>query len=263
MPKTTSSTSNALHNVNWPVQHVLAFTTTRHIPCSKDKGGASIPPFNEFNLGLHVNDDAERVLAHRDLLKRYIQPNQKIQWFNQVHQDTVAIVHEHQNLPITADAAITKSKNIALAIMTADCLPILLTNIEGDEIAAIHAGWRPLVANIIDKTVAKMESKPQHLYAWLGPCIGARAFEVGEEVKQQFCEMSLHVNVSFEQHFIATGNGKYLANMRELATQLLNIAGVKAIQSLDHCTFEMPQNYFSYRRDGQTGRMASVIAIRS
>ncbi len=217
----------------------------------------SSSPFDDFNLGLHVGDEPSKVLAHRQQLSCLLPTDQPLQWFEQVHGDEVAIVTQHQNTPIIADAAVTQSPNVALAIMTADCLPILLTNKQGTEIAAIHAGWRPLASGIVEKTLAKMNAPAQQIYAWLGPCIGERAFEVGEEVRTQFCLL----HPALESRFHLVGESKYLADLRSIAMFLLELLGVNNIDSLEHCTYQRNQEYFSYRRDRQTGRMASVIGL--
>ena len=147
--------------------------------------------------------------------------------------------------------------------MTADCLPILLSNRDGSEIAAIHAGWRPLAANIIEETITLMQSSVNDIVVWMGPCIGEQVFEVGQEVKQAFCQVS----TQFEQAFklIKSLNDdpiKYLANLHLIAQlQLLNL-GVKNITTLNECTHTLRDKYYSYRRDGQTGRMGSIIVIK-
>ena len=160
--------------------------------------------FGGFNLGLHVDDNAERVTDNRNVLNHFISQQLfeqaekiraeqieqvDIQWLEQVHGNEVVTITRVDEQAIVADASITRQKNIALAIMTADCLPILLSHEAGTEIAAIHGGWRPLAGNIVAKTIAKMHSKPSEIVAWLGPCIGKNSFEVGEEVKQTFTQL--------------------------------------------------------------------------
>ena len=232
-----------------------ALTTSR-------KNGVSAAPYESLNLGSHVGDVIEHVNINRNKLMQHIavsaKSNVTIQWLNQVHGDTVANIKQHSETVLTADASYTKCKNLALAILTADCLPILLMSKHGDEIAAIHAGWRPLAANIIANTVAHFDCSNAEIIAWLGPCIGPEKFEVGPEVKQQFVEH----DPELESGFVATTDGKYLANLHDIARNKLNRLGVKDILSLEHCTHTDKQNYFSYRRDGQTGRMASLIYIK-
>lgn len=248
-----------IHYLSWPVNHSLAFTTTRVFPESFSSRTVtpSLPPFNDFNLGLHVGDDKAKVLAHRKSLSDILSATTQIQWLDQVHSSDVAVIEYHQDKPITADAAITQSRDIALAIMTADCLPILLVNQEGTECAVIHAGWRPLANGIIKNTITKMTSCPDNLYGWLGPCIGPESFEVGQDVFNAFSALSLELT----KYFKTLKNGKYLADLQSIAEYLLVKQGVSKISKLEHCTYHRHQEYFSYRRDGQTGRMASVIAL--
>jgi hypothetical protein len=254
-----------IHYVDWPAQHVLALTTTRHHPSLSCVHKSSLSKFATFNLGDHVGDHHDEIMSNRHCLLSILPKNIFIQWFEQVHGNDVAVIESVSAKAIVADAAITKEKNIALAIMTADCLPILLSTKQGNEIAAIHGGWRPLVGNIISNTLAKMSAPPSDLVAWLGPCIGADAFEVGEEVRQQFIELS----PLFEPAFIKqrgsltpsddNQDDKYLANLVLIATLQLHHLGITNLNILADCTFSKKDEYFSYRRDGQTGRMASVI----
>lgn len=244
--------NSAFHQVSWPVLNALAFTTTRAHPYRKHN---HCNGFQYFNLGTHVGDDLDVVNEHRAILNDFLPLETKIQWLEQVHGNQVASVQKHHQVPLVADAAVTTNKNIALAIMTADCLPILLASINGDEIAAIHGGWRPLASNIIARTLAKIQTKNQQIYAWLGPCIGKNAFEVGEEVRQAFLRQSS----SFKLAFKKVASDKYLADLHQIAILQLNALGVDNISVLPHCTFSMPDQYYSYRRDNKTGRMATVI----
>jgi|TARA_R110001583_G_scaffold67919_9_gene193807 YfiH family protein len=276
----TFNASDNIQYIKWPTERVLAFTTNR-LPTqkkllpSKAESSSPIvtneyeasttltPEFDAFNLGVHVGDCPDLVIQNRKLLLKYLPSETKIQWLTQVHGNKVAKVEHHDNNPIVADAAITRSQGIALAIMTADCLPILLSNRDGSEIAAIHAGWRPLAANIIEETITLMQSSVNDIVVWMGPCIGEQVFEVGQEVKQAFCQVS----TQFEQAFklIKSLNDdpiKYLANLHLIAQlQLLNL-GVKNITTLNECTHTLRDKYYSYRRDGQTGRMGSIIVIK-
>lgn len=253
MPEKT--TSSNFHYLDWPVENVLALTTTRHHPLGEDRQRTA-QPFNYFNLGLHVGDSLEQVEKNRQVLLEYLPSNSRIQWLEQVHGGDVAEVTQYRKTPYVADAAFTREKGIALAVMTADCLPILLAAKNGSEVAAIHGGWRPLAGNIIERTVQKLNSLPGELNAWLGPCIGATAFEVGEEVRQAF----LNQNKDFILAFMPAGaKGKYLADLHRIATIQLKQLGINKLSSKPDCTYSMPQDYYSYRRDGQTGRMASLI----
>ncbi|MCJ8320664.1 MAG: peptidoglycan editing factor PgeF [Colwellia sp.] len=254
-----------LHYVSWPAQNVLAFTTTRRPHSLISSKFDNFSKFSAFNLGDHVGDKHENVVNNRNTLLSILPKNSVVQWFEQVHGNDVAIIESFSEHVVIADAAITKQKNIALAIMTADCLPIVLSTRDGDEIAVIHGGWRPLVKDIINHTVNKMAAVNKDIVAWLGPCIGADVFEVGEEVKEQFIQQSPIYEQAFilQETFLAnigqSGESKYLANLSLIARLQLNQLGIFDINELSHCTFSRNQEYFSYRRDGQTGRMATII----
>jgi len=250
----------AIEKIAWPALNVTAMQTTRYpiktTPRNTPKF-SSLSCYAHFNLGLHVNDAVQSVVNNREQLLDALPKKTKIQWLDQVHGSKVAIISEHSLLPIQADASITRDKNLALAIMTADCLPILLSNKAGTEIAAIHAGWRSLVDNIIAKTLVQMCSETQDIVAWLGPCIGTTHFEVGTEVKQEFIDVSAELSI----YFIANDNGRYQADLSGIALFFLNQAGISLITDLNECTFSNKNKYYSYRREQKTGRMASVICI--
>jgi YfiH family protein len=285
--KQTHFTNSTFELVKWPFNFssslddkVLALQTSRLSP------QLSINPsqnpllsnqvsstFGGFNLGLHVGDNAERVTDNRNFLNQFIsqqliaaavKPDTKlidevhIQWLEQIHGTEVVTVTRVDEQAMVADASITRHKNIALAIMTADCLPILLSHKTGCEIAAIHGGWRPLVGNIVAKTIAKMHSNPSDIVAWLGPCIGKDAFEVGEEVKQAFTQL----DEGFNNAFVLQDSGKYLADLHQIARLQLTSLGVTNIASLAKCTYQETDTYYSYRKQQITGRMASVICRR-
>ena len=249
------STSSSFSYLDWPVNNVLAFTTTRHHP-DKGSGRGLAQGFGCFNLGDHVGDCHQQVEQNRTLLTEFLPPQTQVQWLQQVHGADVVEVDHYSKTPYIADAAITRKKGIALAVMTADCLPVLLASKNGTEIAAIHGGWRPLAANIISNTVKKMQTAPKSLYAWLGPCIGASAFEIGQEVWESFVRQDRIFAQAFTESDI---KGKYLANLQLIAQLQLQQLGVVNVSVLPHCTFSMPEQYYSYRRESKTGRMATVI----
>lgn len=278
----TTKTAGNIHNIKWPTSKVLAISTTRlnplalnqiHSLAERNHTEETIhseetklsSDFDYFNLGDHVGDCAEAVASNRDALLNVFPKNTNIQWLKQVHGSYVAEIEQHNVLPIVADAAITRQKRLALAIMTADCLPILLADKNGTEIAAIHAGWRPLADNIIEKTINKMHTPAKNICAWLGPCIGWQAFEVGEEVKHSFTGNSK----TFAKAFIPTENDKansksptkYLADIMMIASMQLEKLGIEKIANVKDCTYSDAKKYYSFRRDGRTGRMASVICI--
>jgi YfiH family protein len=230
-------------------------------------------PFDFFNLGLHVNDSAEKVKSNRNKLQQFITQQLintsmsdvlttenpvNVQWLEQVHGNDVAEIMEVSSKAIIADASITREHNIALAIMTADCLPILLSNKKGSEVAAIHGGWRSLAANIITNTLNKMLSDPSDVVAWLGPCISKDAFEVGYEVRAEFIKQGAIFDCAFSKQ----ENGKYLADLHKVAQLQLQLLGVEAISTLAECTYQRTDKYYSYRKNQVTGRMASVICRR-
>jgi YfiH family protein len=259
----------SIHHVEWPVQNVLAFTTTRHNPTNNNQteASASNASFNRFNLGLHVGDYPEKVLANRQNLLSLLPKNTQIQWLEQVHGSEVLLIESHNKQALIADAAITRQKNIALAIMTADCLPILLTAKDGSEIAAIHGGWKPLAKNIIANTLNKMSTRNEDIIVWLGPCISKQAFEVGEDVRSAFVNQSKSFIAAFSRPTSTSDSKqnnsqlKYFADLALIAKIQLTALGVKNLQHLEHCTYNDKAAYFSYRREKLTGRMASIISF--
>lgn len=228
------------------------------------KGGFSLPPYESFNLATHVGDDLNAVQKNRDQLTSKL-PNRPI-WLNQVHGHEVFDADDWDGCSIpTADAAVTTRANQVLAIMTADCLPILLTSNCGSVIGAVHAGWRGLASGVIEKTIQAMQSKiitkhtKQTIRAYFGPAIGPKSFEVGEEVRTIFVEHDPQVSKLFipSQHA-----GKYMADIYGLARNRLNAMGIHEIDGGQDCTYKN-MNFFSYRRDQVTGRMASLIWIKA
>jgi len=240
-------------------QQIKTMITNRH-------GGFSRPPFDSLNLGLHVGDDPTTVQKNREALK-IVLPNELI-WLNQVHGTQVIDAdcrNDWSDVP-SADASVTSTPGKVLAIMTADCLPVLLASSDGKVVGAAHAGWRGLAAGVIEQTVALMRSKQTQqaqtqsdIIAYLGPAIGPHAFEVGSEVRDIFIAQNPASATCFEQ---LKENGKYLADIYGLATLRLNALGVEQIEGGDECTLQNP-DYFSYRRDQQTGRMGSFIWIET
>jgi YfiH family protein len=253
-----------LISVSWPVENVLAFSTTRLSPSVNSSKTSSLSLqttnqeknyFSEFNLGEHVGDVPDIVTSNRNVLQSILPTNIKIQWLEQVHENQVVVVDGVSLKPKRADASITRCKLVALAIMTADCLPILLTSKSGDEIAAVHAGWRPLSAGIIANTLAEMATSSKDLHAWLGPCIGPENFEVGNEVKKKFVDISPNL-ASF---FTPNANGKFQADLAGIAIFLLKQSGIESIVHHQECTHALKDRFYSFRRENKTGRMASII----
>ena len=226
---------------------ISALSTTR-------KGGVSVAPFDSFNVGLHVGDDEQAVLANRELLTNQL-PNPAV-WLNQIHSSDVVVIDEDSDLNQvrSADALYTRLAKQPLAIMTADCLPVLLSSTSGDEIAAIHGGWRGLAQGILANTLTHFKALPNDIIAWFGPAIGTSEFEVGQEVKACFCELNAN-----HQHAFTPRGDKHLADIYLLARQQLAQLGVVNIFGGEYCTVSDKSQFFSYRRDGETGRMASLI----
>jgi len=236
---------------NWPAPaNINAFTTTRQGP------GFSALPFYKFNLGSRCGDNATHVLQNRAaLLSAYHLPSEP-QWLHQVHGVDVLRIGAGESDEPLADASVTETPNIVLAVLTADCLPVLFCNFEGTEIAAAHAGWRGLANGMLEATVAAMHSKPEQIMAWLGPAAGALKYEVGEDVRQVFLSESAEA----ESAFTPTRLGHYLIDMFAIAKQRLQAVGVKHVYGGEHCTIS-DIRFYSHRREQRTGRMASVIWI--
>ncbi|SQH78025.1 conserved hypothetical protein [Shewanella benthica] len=235
-------------------------TTSWHIPqgvniaFSSRHGGVSKAPYGSLNLGLHVGDALENVLANRALIsERLILPSPPA-WLDQVH--STKVVEADNQRRVCADASYTRHRQRVCVVMTADCLPVLICDRQGKQVAAIHAGWRGLCDGIIEAALKTFAVGHSDLIAYLGPAIGPEAFEVGEDVRQAF--MLLHPETS--AFFNATeSDGKYLADLQGLAKYRLQLAGVSQVYLTHACTYKNEADYFSYRRDGITGRMASFI----
>lgn len=216
-------------------------------------GGVSQAPWTSFNLGDHVGDDAAHVAANRARLRRRL-PAEPV-WLRQVH-GVRAVELGHEPAP-KADAAFTREPGQVCAVLTADCLPVLFCDRAGSIVAAAHAGWRGLAGDVLEATVAAMQVSPEDLLVWLGAAIGPHAFEVGEAVRETFVARHPEAADAFLPHPAATG--KWLADLYRLARIRLNRLGVHAVYGGGRCTFNEPDNFYSYRRDGVTGRMASLV----
>jgi YfiH family protein len=245
----TATTTDSWYVPDWPLpEGVHALQTTR-------VSGVSRAPWNSFNLGDHVGDCAEDVAANRALLNAVL-PSQPT-WLQQVHG--VAVFDADTAVQSTqapqADAVLSRQPGRVCAIMTADCLPVLFCERNGSVVAAAHAGWRGLRAGVLEETLAAMRVPPSQVTTWLGPAIGPASFEVGAEVRQAF----LADDPAAALAFVAGAGGRHLADLYLLARQRLQRAGVTAIHGGNTCTFKDAAHYFSYRRDGVTGRMATLI----
>lgn len=228
---------------------VRALVTTR-------RGGISLAPYDGLNLGLHVGDDAQAVLANRALLLARL-PRQPV-WLDQVHGATVVDVVDAiagvENP--CADASIARVPGHVCAVMSADCLPLILCDDAGTVVAAAHAGWRGLAAGVLEATVEKMAVAPDRVTAWLGPAIGPSAFEVGEEVRAVFVDATPLAADAFRP---SGTTGKWMADLYRLARQRLGVIGVERVTGGNLCTFSDPGHFYSYRRDGTTGRFATMV----
>jgi hypothetical protein len=235
---------------DWPAPtNVRALVTTRH-------GGVSTGPYASLNLGDHVGDDPATVAENRRVLRRRL-PADPV-WLKQVH-DIRCVDASRTAGGCEADAALARARGIVCAVLTADCLPILLCDDSGTVVAAAHAGWRGLAAGVIESTVAAMNVPGERLMAWLGPAIGPDNFKVGDEVRDIFIAHDPQATAAFK----ACGNGKWLCDIYLLARQRLAALGVcRSVgnaASADFCTVRDEARFFSYRRDGATGRMASLV----
>ena len=234
---------------DWPApSNVQAAATTR-------QGGISQGRFASFNLGFHTQDDALAVCHNRQQLYAQLQLNQEPAWLKQVHGNSV-VDAANVTEPVTADASICCQPGKACVVMTADCLPVLLCDQAGRCVAAVHAGWRGLAAEIIGATVAAMPCQTEDLMVWLGPAIGPEAFEVGNEVRAEFLQLDDEGN---QACFKPSPSGRWLADIYELARRELRALGITAIYGGGWCTVSDPARFYSYRRDGSSGRMASLI----
>jgi len=231
---------------DWPAPpQVRAFTTTR-------VGGGSCGPYASFNLATHVGDDPAAVTHNRRILRQVGGLPEEPRWLDQVHG--VAVINAHRVGDCPADGCFSMTAGAVCAVLTADCLPVLFCDDLGMRVAAAHAGWRGLCAGVLEKTVAEMAVAPSRLMAWLGPAIGPQAFEVGAEVCAAFRDFDPAAAIAFRP----APRGWY-ADLYQLARHRLNRVGVTAIYGGNFCTFSDPQRFYSYRRDGICGRMASII----
>ena len=227
-------------------------------------GGASNAPWQSLNLGASVGDDALAVAHNRRQLTGWM--GCPPVWLHQVHGSRVAQVGKAdlEGPAPQADAAWTSEAGVAVAVLVADCLPVLLTTRDGRAVAAAHAGWRGLAAGVLENTVQALcqgtGAAPQELLAWLGACIGPRVFEVGEDVLLAVgCTAATADHACFVRRGRADGSGRWLANLAQLARDRLRAAGVNQVSGGDLCTYEDSSRFFSFRRDGITGRHAAAI----
>ena len=233
------------------------FSTTRF-------GGVSPAPWDSLNLGINTRDSIENVCSNRMVLSKSLPEGVNIQWLKQIHgADIFEIENSIDPTPPQADICYTKQSNLACAVLTADCLPVLICNSTGTEIAAAHAGWRGLVAGVLNQAIIKFDSPPGELQVWIGPGIGRTAFEVGREVIDAVLAariISVKSLDSLVEMHPSDPDKRYL-DLSGVARANLFELGVRDIFGGALCTHSNSKQFFSYRRDGETGRMASLIWI--
>lgn len=232
---------------DWPAPaSVRALTTTRH-------GGVSLPPYDSLNLGDHVGDEPLAVAENRRRLCVGAGLPGEPRWLSQVH-GTGCCDATLVPTGTEADAQFATRPGVVCAVLTADCLPLLLCDAGGTRVAAVHAGWRGLLNGVIENSIQAMGAGSE-LLAWLGPAIGPGAFEVGEEVRHAFVTHAPRAAAAFAP----AGAGKWRADIYRLAHQRLAACGISRVYGGEFCTYSDSERFYSYRRDGQTGRLASLI----
>lgn len=243
---TTTNPDKSWLEPDWPSPaNVFAATTLRN-------GGFSCGRYSSLNPALHVGDDAERVQRNRRVIRDRLKLPAEPIWLSQVHGCRVVDAARTRILE-QADAGYSHQPNVVCAVMTADCLPVLICSVDGRSVAAVHAGWRGLLAGVITNSVNALRTT--ELMIWLGPAIGPEAFEVGEEVRRAYIEKNSDYAAAFHQR----ENGKWLADIYQLARINLAELGIDRVYGGDFCTVADPDRFYSYRRDKETGRMATLI----
>jgi YfiH family protein len=239
--------------------------------CTTRRGGVSPPPYDDgqgkggLNLGSHVGDSPKCVERNRDILRAELPAEPA--WLTQVHGTVVldaAAINPEAEPPI-ADASYARERGIVCAVLTADCLPVLLCDVKGRIVGAAHAGWRGLADGVLQRTVTAMrDAGAGELMAWLGPAIGPNRFEVGQEVLDTFVQRGTMDEAALRDAFVPVAGrpGKYLANLYALARLALYGVDVPRVWGGDFCTVSNSGRFYSYRRDGVTGRQASLIWLR-
>jgi polyphenol oxidase len=233
---------------DWPAPAgIVAGTTLR-------QGGVSAGTYASLNLAAHVGDDPRSVAMNRRRFRDACGLPTEPLWLTQVHGTVVVPARSAVNAP-RADAIVTMRQHTVCAILTADCLPVIFASADGTAIAAAHAGWRGLSDGVLEQTVAALSTAPSSILAWLGPAISQQAFEVGSEVRDRFLARDQEATDSFSKN----ERGRWQADLYELARLRLRKVGITRIYGGGRCTFSEPEDFFSYRRDGQCGRMATFV----
>lgn len=252
---------SALIPADWPApDNIKAYTISRI-------GGVSVGPYQSLNPAAHVGDVVEHVSDNRQrMFEQLGLPSQPV-WLDQVHgvelvcaDDVDRIDIESTEAAPVADGSFSTKENVVCVVQTADCLPVLICDKAGKQVAAVHAGWRGLVAGILDNSIAAMNGPASDLLVWLGPAISAKYFEVGPEVRRQFIACFTEAESAFTP---SINKGHFMADLYALARINLRSLGVTAIYGGDYCSYEDAERFFSYRRNGVTGRMATLIYRQS
>ncbi len=229
-------------------ENITCVTTTR-------VGGYSNNEYSSLNLGGHVKDAISNVEQNRNLILKDLNLPSEPVWLEQVHSSRVLELNDRTPKNTVADAAYTQQKGIVCAVLTADCLPVVFCDLKGQYVAVAHGGWRGLVAGVLENTLQALPIANEEMMCWLGPAIGPNKFEVGKEVVEAF----LKKDVMNESAFQIQENGKYLADIYQLAKKILAKERVAQVYGGQHCTYTESDKFYSYRRDGETGRMATLI----
>jgi YfiH family protein len=217
-------------------------------------GGVSTPPFDSLNVGMHVGDAADAVAENRRRVSQQLRLPREPTWLQQIHGAEVANLDDAA-CPRVADAAITRGGDRVCVIQVADCVPVLFAARDGTAVAAAHAGWRGLSAGVLEATVRSLDIDPRQLRAWLGPGISQRHFEVGDEVRSAFLSHDAQATGDFEPN----ARGRWQCDLFALVRRRLLKIGIREISGGDACTYADSARFFSYRRDGQCGRMAALV----
>lgn len=218
-------------------------------------GGVSLAPFDSLNVGMHVGDTADAVRENRCRVREDLGLPAEPAWVEQVHGTDVVDLDAPAAAGVAADALFTRQARRVCVVQVADCLPVLLAARDGSGVGAVHAGWRGLAAGVVEAAIGRLGVPPAQLLAWLGPAIGHEHFEVGSEVRDAFIGRDAGAAAAFR----ANARGRWQCDLAGLARRRLDAAGITAVFGGQWCTFADPKRFFSYRRDGQCGRMAALI----
>lgn len=221
--------------------------------------GFSSPPYDSFNLAKHVEDDSDRVDKNRALLRDSLLLPNEPKWLCQTHSTRVVEAANIKPDSVDADASVTSESGVICAVLTADCLPILLANEEGSRVSAVHAGWRGLLDGVVQASVACFAQNAAPVSAFLGPAIGPQAFEIGADVHDEYCDNYPSAHKTMR----VSGENKWLFDIYQMARFILNDCGVDDVSGGNFCTYTDRDRFFSYRRDQLTGRMASLIWLEN